>query len=162
MSANTNPFSVGGKLLGVNPLNVDTAQQHELGLELDFSDGTTRRYVRAGAAVAQYDALKIDFAEGINDWQPTAAALDVVKGVCPVSGVSDNNFFFAIVNGPANVKVAGTVAAGAHLAAVATAGTLDDIADAADAGALAAGAGVGVVVVTDDSPSAGIALVFLS
>jgi hypothetical protein len=82
--------------------------------------------------------------------------------VCPVSGVSDNNFFFAIVNGPANVKVAGTVAAGAHLAAVATAGTLDDIADAADAGALAAGAGVGVVVVTDDSPSAGIALVFLS
>ena len=161
MAANTNPFSIGPKILGVNPLNVDTAQQHELGLELFFNDGTTRRYVRAGAAVAQYDALKVDFAEGQNDFQPTAAALDAVAGVCPVTGVSDNNFFWAIRRGPANVKVAGTIVAGAHLVPIGTAGTLDDTTAAAGE-AQAAASGIGVVALVDDSPSAGIALVMLN
>lgn len=148
------------KLLGIKATDVDSVQKHALGIEVDFDDGTRRRYVRAGAAVAQYDALIIDFAEGKFDWQPSAAADVPIVGVCPVSGVSDNYFFWAIVKGPANVKVAATIVAGAILVPIATAGTLDDTAATA-ANALAMGAGVGVIAIADDTPSAGIASVMI-
>lgn len=154
-------ISVQQKILGVDPLVVDTTQEHELGLELDFNDGTRRRYVRAGAAVAQYDALIVDQAEGPFDWQPSAAADVPIVGICPVSGVSDNYFFWAITKGVAYVKVAATIVAGAVLVPIATAGTLDDTAAAAG-NALAMAAGIGVIAIVDDTPSAGIAKVLVS
>lgn len=148
------------KILGIEVTDVDTVQKHALGLEVDCDDGTRRRYVRAGAAVAQYDALIIDFAEGPYDYQPSAAADTPIHGVCPVSGVADNNFFWAVVQGKTNVKVAATIVAGAPLVPTAVAGTLDDTAATA-ANALAMAAGVGVVAIVDDTPSAGIAQVVL-
>ncbi len=149
------------KHIGVEFNDVDTVQKHALGIELQCDDGTRRKYVRAGAAVAQYDALKVDVAEGAYDLDPTGAVLQPIAGVCPVSGVADNNFFWAIVRGKATVKVAATIVAGAHLVSTATAGTLDDTAAAADV-ATAASAGIGVTAVVDDVPSAGLATVVLS
>lgn len=154
-------ISVQQAIAGIDVERVDDVRAHPLGLKVECSDGTTRRYVRAGAAVAQYDALVQDFAEGVFDWQPVAAADTTVLGVCPVAGVADNYFFWAIIAGPAFVKVAATIVVGAPLVPVATAGTLDDTAATA-ANALAMSSGVGVVAVLDDSPSAGIAKVYLS
>lgn len=151
-------FPING-VAGVDFSRVDSVQKHPLGWTLHSVGGTLRKYVRAGATVAQYDALTYD-SEGINDWQPTSGANQGVYGVCPVSGVADNYFFWAIIKGKANVKVAATITAGAHLASTATAGTLDDVAAAA-ADAQAAASGVGVIAFLDDSPSAGIALVHL-
>lgn len=149
------------KLLGIRFTDVDTVQKHALGIEVDCDDGTRRKYVRAGAAVAQYDALIVDFAEGKFDYQPSAVADTPLAGVNILSGISDNYFFWAIVRGPANVKVAATIVAGQPLVPIGTAGTLDDTA-AAVGNALAMGAGVGVIGITDDTPSAGIALVVLT
>lgn len=157
--------AVTQKLMGVDVNVVDTVRKHELGLTLDFADGTRRRYVKASGAIALNDALVMDTAV-LTAAVPyvvktSSAALQPIAGVCMVSGVADTNFFWAVVGGKANVKVAAAVAAGAHLATTATAGTLDDVAAAA-ADAQAAAAGIGTTVLIDDSPSAGIALVLLS
>lgn len=125
--ANTNPFSIGPKYTGVDPTVVHTSTEgakHELGLELLFNDGTTRRYVRAGAAIAQYDALHIDYAEGVNDYHPTTAVAQPVQAVAAVA-IADNGFGWVIVRGPATVKVEDGVAAGEYVVSTAVSGELD-------------------------------------
>lgn len=152
--------NVQQKLIGIEFNDVDTVAKHALGLKVSCDDGTERRYVRAGAAIAANDALTQDFAEGIYDWQPTSAVDTPVLGVAPFL-VADNSFFWAIVSGTAFVKVAAAIVVGAVLTPSAVAGTLDDIAlTAANAGGAAGG--VGVLAVLDDTPSAGIAKVLLT
>jgi hypothetical protein len=148
------------KLLGCKFTQVDTAAKHALGIEVDCDDGTRRKYIRAGAAIAANDALKVDVAEGAYDLDPTSAAAQPIAGVA-THAIADNSFSWVIVRGKATVKVAATIVAGAHLVSTGTAGTLDDVAAAA-ADAQAAAAGIGVTAVVDDVPSAGLATVVLS
>lgn len=121
------PNYVSPKTLGVDPDSVQTAAdgaKHELGIELSFSDGTVRKYVRAGAAIAQFDALHIDFAEGANDFHPTTAVAQPVMAVAP-NAITDNGFGWVIVKGPATVKVEDGVVAGEFVVTTAVAGELD-------------------------------------
>lgn len=152
------PSAVG--FIGVDVTRVDTVQKFPLGQTITTANGGRYRYIRAGAAIAQYDALKADAAEGAFDWQPTAAADEGILGIAQVA-IGDNEFGWVLIEGKGFVKVAATVVAGASLVTIATAGTLDDTAAAAG-NALATGVGVGVTCIADDSPSAGIAAVFVS
>lgn len=124
--ANTNPFA-GFKLTGIDPLSVQTPTEgakHELGIEVLFNDGTVRKYIRAGAAIAANDALTIDYAEGINDFHPTTAVALAVYAVSPVA-VLDNGFAWVIRHGEAIVKVEDGVVAGEYLVSTAVSGELD-------------------------------------
>jgi hypothetical protein len=154
------PSPSGAKYLGIDFTQVDAvgAPKHALGLEVDCDDGTRRKYIRAGAAIAATDALKVDFAEGSFDFDPTSAVAQPLAGVATVA-LADNEFGWVIVRGPAIVKAAATVVAGAHAASTAVAGTLDDVtAAAADAQAAAAGIGAMFRTVT----GSGVATVILS
>jgi len=118
---------VAPKVLGVDPDSVQTSAEgarHNLGLELTFDDGTTRRYIRAGAAIAQYDALHRDYAEGAYDLHPTSAVAQPVIAVAP-NAIADNGFGWVIVKGPATVKVEDGVVAGEFVVTTAVAGELD-------------------------------------
>jgi hypothetical protein len=148
------------KVLGVDLLATHTVAKHAVGMETTCDDGTRRKYVKAAAAIAANDALKINVATGPYFFTPTTAALDPVAGVAAVA-IASGSFGWVIVSGKATVKVAAAITAGAHLAATATAGTLDDV-TAAAADAQAAAAGKGVVAIVDDVPSAGLATVVLN
>lgn len=118
------PIALINPIAGIDVLRVDPTQKHALGIEVKCVDGTTRKYVRAGAAVALGDFLKVDTAEGSYDFDPTGATNQPCAGVCPVSGVSDNYYFWAIIKGKvAGAKLAAGTAAGAQLGSTATAGT---------------------------------------
>lgn len=148
-------------LVGVDVNLVSTDQKHALGLVVNCDDGTERTYIRAGAAIVANAALTQDFAEGPYDWQATSAVDTPIFGVAPVA-IADNSFGFVITKGVAFVLVAAAPgAAGALLTPSAVAGTLDD-AVAAAGNALGAASGVGVVLIADDTPSAGIAKVLLT
>jgi hypothetical protein len=137
------------KHLGIDVERVSAVAEHNLGLEVSCTDGTTRRYYRAGAAIAAGDALITDTAEGPNDVQPSAAADTPIVGVWPSAypAIADNSYFWAVVKGLVSVKAAATVVAGAPAVPIATAGTLDDTAATA-ANALAAASGAGAVFMT--------------
>lgn len=122
---------VAPKLLGIDPERVYTAAEiaanghkHTLGVEYLFDDGSTRRYVRAGAAIAQYDALTRDYAEGSHDYHPTTAVAQPVYAVSPVA-IEDDGAGWVIVQGPATVKVEDGVAAGEYVVSTAVSGELD-------------------------------------
>lgn len=142
------------KLLGVDFTLHGSSQLHELGLKVIGSDGREYTYVHAGAAIALGDCLKLDPAEGTWEFQPTAAADEVIVGAWPNEGgrtaILDNEYFWALTGGDALVKAAATVVAGAPAITIATAGTVDDTAATA-ANALAAGAGLGAVFLTATS-----------
>jgi hypothetical protein len=141
---------VQSKVLGVDILQVDTVQQHALGLEIQMDDGNVYKYVRAGAAIALGDVLKVDVAEGPNDYDPQVAADIPHAGCWPstrAAAIADNSFFWALIKGNASVKAAATVVAGTPAISTATAGTVDDTAATA-ANALAMASGVGAVFQT--------------
>lgn len=137
------------KALGIDLLLSTTDRRHELGLEVLGNDGNTYKYARAGAAITQYDALKVDYAESVNDVDPTTATLQVVVGIAPIAA-GDNEYFWYICKGSITANVDAGVTAGAQLGSMASAGRLV----ALDAGAayaqaearaiLAAAAGVGL------------------
>lgn len=144
--------------LGADPYNESSVQKHPLGAMCLFSDGTWRRYIRAGAAIAVGDALTIDFAEGNNDMTPTTSATTPVHAVAPIA-MTDNYFGWVIVSGVASVKAATIAAGGLPLVPTATAGTLDDtVASAALAYTSASGKGVTSLA----ADSGGLCVVFLS
>ena len=89
-------------------------QRHELGTVIECNDGSTRKYFKANAAVAQYDALIWDTSAAINVVIPSAAADIPIVGIAPIA-VTTQYYFWAIVGGKANVKVAAAVTAGAAL-----------------------------------------------
>lgn len=134
------------KQLGVEFTQVDAGPTfpHTLGIEITCDDGTRRKYVRAGAAIAPGDCLKVDTAEGRNDFDPTSAADQSINGAWPSAfpAIADNSGFWCVVRGDVSVKAAATVVAGAPIVTTAVAGTVDDTAATA-ANALASGAGIG-------------------
>lgn len=140
------------KMLGIDTARVDTVQLCELGAEVDFADGTRRKYLKASGAIAQFDALTYIGTQ--SNVKTTDAVNQSIAGVCPVAGVATTNFFWAIIGGPCVVKAA-TVVALTQLVSTATAGTLDDTAASA-ANALGAAGGKGVTAITaDGTPAAG-------
>lgn len=145
-------------LLGVDAVNESSVQKHPLGLEVPFNDGTRRRYIRAGAAIALGDALTIDFAEGNHDMTPTTSATTPVHAVA-AHAFTDNYFGWVITGGVASVKAATIAAGGLPLVPTGTAGTLDDTAASA-ALAYTGQSGKGVTSLAADS--GGFCSVYLS
>jgi hypothetical protein len=98
--------------LGIIFSRVDDAAMHPLGIEIDSIDGLRRKYIRAGAAILAMEVLKIDYAEGPLDYDPTTALNDVAEGVAEVA-IADNHYGWIIVGGNeiwtlmANATVAG-------------------------------------------------------
>lgn len=139
------------KQLGIEFTQVDAGPvfPHTLGIEVYCDDGTKRKYVRAGAAIAPGDVLKVDTAEGPNDFDPVSAADQPIAGAWPSAFpvVADNSGFWVVVGGDVSVKSAATVVPGAPVVTIATAGTVDDTAATA-ANALASGAGLGGIFTT--------------
>lgn len=141
------------KHAGIDFNSVDLTPQHALGIEVDCDDGTRRKYVRAGSAIAAGDVLTVDVAEGDNDYQQSAAAADLtIAGAWPSAypAVADNSYFWCVVRGVVSVKAAAAVVAGAPVVTIATAGTVDDTAATA-ANALASGSGIGGIFVSATS-----------
>lgn len=173
------------KTLGINVRQVDTTAKHELGMEVSdveggegtvtktyypngitslttetlYKSGSKRyRYVRADAAIAQYDAckMKLDESDAPNAVVKTAATTDLVSGICEVSGVAQDYYFWLTIHGyvpVANVEDAS--AQGDVLGAGSTAGRLTTPTFTTTAATLAQlNAGVraamsGIVAVTD-------------
>jgi hypothetical protein len=177
------------KILGINVRSVDTTAKHELGMEVmdvEGGEGTVTKsyypngqqtlvtetlyksgskvykYVRADAAIAQYDAckMKLDETDAPNAVVKTAATTDLVKGICEVSGVSADYYFWLTIHGYVPIaNVADASAQGEILGASGTAGRLETPTFTTTAATLAQlNAGVraaisGIVAVTDGSAS---------
>jgi hypothetical protein len=93
----------------------------------DPRTANTYMFVVADAAVSQYQAVKTDPGQTTNNWKviPTATAADVILGVAQQSsGIPSGYAGWVVQYGPATVNVSGAIAAGATLAATATAGAL--------------------------------------
>lgn len=87
----------------------------------DSSTGYRYVYVTAGAAIAQYDAVRVN--ADLTDVRPTSAVNQVVLGVAPVAIASAAKGWIQI-DGKVTCKVVVATAAGSPLVTNATAGTL--------------------------------------
>jgi len=145
---------MSAKLLGINPTQVDATAQHELGMIVEDTQGgygtTTKtiypnggaavtetiyrsgskryQYVRADAAIAQYDACmrKAGEADAPFAVVKTTASLQVLcAGICEVSGVGADSYFWMTIHGYVPIaNVADASAADDLLSPSATAGRL--------------------------------------
>jgi len=141
------------KRVGIDFTVTGADRLHELGIEIPCVDGKVYKYIRAGAAIAVGDALKVDYAEGLNDFDPTSAATSKLAGVAEVA-IADNEYGFVVVKGTVVAKLSGSTAANAGLIPSATAGTLGTAADTA-AAALVAATGLGALCVVAESGGTG-------
>lgn len=127
---------------GVDVNRVTSTQLHPIGTTVTLANGRRFRYVKAGAAIALGDVLIWDAAEEIYAHTPVSAADQSITGCWPNeneggigsssrAAITDNYFFWMLVNGDALVKAAATVVAGAPAISIATAGTVDDTAASA-------------------------------
>ncbi len=142
------------KHLGVNVRQVDTTAQHELGAIVEDVEGgygsSTRtifpnggaaetttiyrsgskryQYVRADAAIAQYDACMRKAGESDAPFAvvKTTASLQVLcAGICEVSGVAADSYFWLTIHGYVPIaNVADAASADEILSPSATAGRL--------------------------------------
>jgi len=86
--------------------------------------GNKYRYIKAGATIAQYDALQFNgSAAGWDDVRPTSAVGQVVIGSATAAFAS-GEYGYILEAGVGTVKVAAGTAAGSSLVSSATAGTL--------------------------------------
>jgi hypothetical protein len=91
---------------------------------VDPTNGNQYVYVKAGAAIAQFDAVAFQgSALGYDDVRPVSAANQPVLGVAQAAFASAA-FGWILVKGRGSVKTSGSVAANASLVSSATAGTL--------------------------------------
>lgn len=115
--------SVLQKLLGIDFTAVDSTQKHALGIEVDCNDGNRRKYIRAGAAITAKQVLKVDYAEGPNDFTPTAAVNEMIAGVSEVA-MTDNYFGWVVVKGSVVALMENGAVAGDRQGSSATAGSV--------------------------------------
>jgi hypothetical protein len=115
-----------------------TTQELPLGTRVIGAGGSEWVYVKAGAAIAQYDPCRFQgSADGYDDVRPTSAAQQFVVGVADAAFAS-GEYGFIQVRGKATCKVVVGTAAGSLLVTGAVANQLE-LADATDfAGAVAA------------------------
>jgi hypothetical protein len=78
-------------------------------------------YVQAGAAIAQYDAVRVN--ADLTDVRPTSATLQGILGVAQAA-ISNGAKGWVQIDGKMTCKVVNATAAGSPLASTATAGTL--------------------------------------
>ena len=150
------------QILGFDPTQVDSTAKHPLGLEVHSvvsghgtetvvrntngigTTGTSEtkyleshkkyRYVRADAAIAQYDACMLKLGESDDPYAvvKTGAATDWCEGICEVSGVDADEYFWLTIYGYVPIaNVADASAEGDWVTPSATAGRLDSTAIAA-------------------------------
>jgi hypothetical protein len=148
------------KELGIDVTSVSATAEHELGIIVDdprggVSGSMTRRYntngigtettaqvdyfapgkryiyVRADAAIAQYDAceMKLDETDAPFAVIKTASAASKLFGICEFASVDANDYFWLTIEGWIPIaNVADASAQGDYLSPSATAGRLDSTA----------------------------------
>lgn len=135
----------------VDTENRSTTAQLPIGSVHYDRNGNEYTYVKAGAAIAQYDAVLFGgSALGFDDIRPTSAVNQVVVGAATAAFAS-GEYGFILTRGVATVKVVASTAAGSPLVSSATAGTLalavaTDLAGAKSAVALVTGVATGSAV----------------
>lgn len=103
---------------------VSTKRKFRLGTVKRDVDGTEYTYVKAGAAIAANDAVRLaGSALGFDDVRPTSAAGQIVFGASQVA-IPLASFGWVATRGKCNAKVVAATAAGSPLVTNATAGTL--------------------------------------
>lgn len=108
----------------VGPADRHTTPQLPLGATLVDANGNEYTYVKAGATIAQYDAVRFQgSALGWDDVRPTSAVAQPVVGAAQAAFAS-GEYGFVLTSGVGTVKTSGTVAANVQLVSSATAGTL--------------------------------------
>jgi hypothetical protein len=116
-----------------------TTQLMPLGYKVSDKDGNEFTYIKAGAAIAAYDACRFaGSALGFDDIRPTSAAAQTVVGVANAA-FDSGAYGFIQSKGVCTAKVVVATAAGSSLVSNGTAGTL---ALAALVTGVAAGSGV--------------------
>lgn len=125
-------------------------QVHPIGTLAYDQFGNEYRYIKAGAAIAQFNAVKASGATGFSSVIPTAAAGDVVLGVATAAFLS-GEFGFILSRGQVTCMVVNATAAGSPLVTGATAGTLalataTDLAGQRPAMALVTGVSTGSLI----------------
>lgn len=145
--------SLGSLPIAVPQASTDrsTTQKFPLGQRAYDALGNEYAYVKAGAAISQYEAVKFNGSTlGWDDVRKTAAANEVVIGVADAAFAS-GEYGFIGVRGVFTVKVVAATAAGSALVSSSTAGTLalavaTDLAGQKGAVALATGSTSGSAV----------------
>jgi hypothetical protein len=101
-----------------------TTAETELGSKQEDNIGNEYRYIKAGAAIAQYDAVRLSgSALGFDDVRPTSAINQVVIGAATAAFAS-GDYGYILTKGVATVKTVVSTAAGSQLVSNGTAGTL--------------------------------------
>ena len=96
-----------------------------LGTRAYASGGREYVFVKAGAAIALYDAIRFNgSATGFDDVRPTSAAHQFVIGGADGTAFASGDYGFMLARGYTTVLVTDAVAAGASLRSSATAGLL--------------------------------------
>jgi len=119
----------GGKTLGINTAQHNTSTQKyglTLGSRWIEEDGTEYTYVKAGAAIAAGDAVKIDTSDTTNlpfTVIKTSAATSKMVGVAE-SAFTSGYYGWIVTKGRVEANVATSVAAGDGLIPTSTAGRL--------------------------------------
>jgi hypothetical protein len=102
-----------------------TTAQTTLGSLAQDDAGNVYRYVKAGAAIAAFDAVRFQgSAAGWDDIRATSAVSQVVVGTA-TAAFDSGAYGYILVEGVATTKVAVGTAAGSQLGSSATAGTLE-------------------------------------
>lgn len=100
-----------------------TTPLNAIGTRVPDTDGNIWRYIKAGASIAQYDALRFQgSALGWDDVRPTSAAAQPIIGVAQAA-FSSGDYGFILEKGIGQMKTTGTVAANVQLVSNGTAGT---------------------------------------
>ena len=130
-----------------------TTAELPVGTRVHGIGGSVWVYVKAGAAIAQYDACKCNgSAAGYDDVRPTAAISELAIGVADAA-FSSGDYGFIQVEGVCTCKVVAATAAGSLLVTSATAGTLklateaESLAGARGAAALVTGVAAGSAII---------------
>lgn len=121
-------------------------------------DANTYRYVKASAAIAVGDLLRIDNADADEPFalRPTSAVNQPIAGVAHVA-IASGSYGWVTVRGKVTAKVAASTAAGSQLGSSATAGTGSAITISATPTqaeiqrVVAAASGIGAEVLSNES-----------
>lgn len=102
----------------------DTTAQTTVGSRASDISGNEYTYIKAGAAIAQYDAVRFNGSTaGWDDVRPTSAANQVVVGAA-TAAFSSGDYGYILTRGSAKVKTVVSTAVGVALVTNGTAGTL--------------------------------------
>lgn len=102
----------------------DTVQKAPLGSTAQDKLGNVYRYVKAGASIAAFDAVRFQGSTlGFDDVRPTSAAAQPVVGIAQAAFAS-GDYGYVLIDGVGSCKTTGSVAANVQLVSSGTAGTL--------------------------------------